>query len=156
LAGTGDTTIINVEVVEGKLTNTHMPNNSTKCGCSQKYSNPGGACGSLSCINKADPMPKDYQEEFWETTHPEGSTTLHELIGSLLSDEWHDIINDALETYGNTRALEAVEKVEKGVPEPERAEFGREDSWQIEHKNGFNSCRQATLDHIERVKKELT
>jgi hypothetical protein len=85
-------------------------------------------------------MPKDYQkveDKYLDLLAAWGETPLDK----------EEVLN-ILSTYGNTRELEAVEKVEKGVPAPlDKSYYAAE----VQH-----TCRQATLDHIERVKKELT
>jgi hypothetical protein len=93
-------------------------------------------------------MPKDYQEI---ERIVEEIKDYDENVGWVC---WPDDVKKALTTYSNARALEAVEKVEKGVPEkiPEFVAVSPEDALNIE---GYNKCRQATLDHIAKVKSEL-
>jgi hypothetical protein len=95
-------------------------------------------------------MPKDYQEEIEEIS----INIISHLAGVLPSGSYDRLENNiikALTTYGNARELQGVEKVEKGVPARNDAE-----SDSIAFANGFNTARIATLDHIERIKKELT
>jgi len=102
-------------------------------------------------------MPKDYQEELlkpfeWLKDYPA-------LPDPECSHSVYDDIKRALTTYGNARELQGVEKVKKGVPEEIRTgTFTKE--WEggghitEDGSIGFSLCRQATLDHIERIKKE--
>jgi hypothetical protein len=66
-----------------------------------------------------------------------------------------DFIRNALTTYSNQRELEGIEKVEKGVPDFQDPDLANNNHNQV-YRVGHSDCRQATLDHIERVKKELT
>jgi hypothetical protein len=94
-------------------------------------------------------MPKDYQEV--ERIVEELKDRLNLREETVRGIDEVALVHNVLITYGNSRALEAVEKVEKGVPtksEPRGA-------WESGEVMGWNDCRQAILDHIERVKKEL-
>lgn len=96
-------------------------------------------------------MPKDYQEE--------DLAKMIDLYGTFCADPSKgnpelqaEMIMTTLTTYGNARELEGVENVEKGVPiksEPRGA-------WESGEVMGWNDCRQATLDHITKIKTELS
>jgi hypothetical protein len=118
-------------------------------------------------------MTKDYQEEVEEIINrltvefdtnnlwkSDDGDTAYVAIGNL----WNSIrkeMTEALTTYGNARELEGVEKVEKGVPhkqqgvEEEIQRGGSVTKVDIEGEQCWNACRQATLDHIAKVKAEL-
>jgi hypothetical protein len=63
-------------------------------------------------------------------------------------------LRTTLTTYGNARAVEAVEKVEKGVPE---AIYLPVESTENGHLKavGSNLLRKAVVDHIAAIKSEL-
>jgi hypothetical protein len=93
-------------------------------------------------------------EEYWEVW--ESTTDVRR------RREQFDKLKAFVTTYGNARALEAAEKVEKGVPAevPTLAVLAGGGSKPSEYYRagenwGSNNCRQATLDHIAKVKSEL-
>jgi len=56
-------------------------------------------------------------------------------------------LNEAYTSGFNT----AKERAVKCVPSEEIAQFGRENSWEMEHANGFNSCRSQVLEAINNI-----
>jgi hypothetical protein len=96
-------------------------------------------------------MPKDYQEEIEEISINITSYLAGVLTSGLYDRLENDIIK-VLTTYGNARELQGVEKVERGVPREIREDgyTGWDEAFM------HNTCRQATLDHITKVKSELT
>jgi hypothetical protein len=102
-------------------------------------------------------MPKDYQEMIAFAEIDGVAVSVFQGVDSLTltvsgSKEYTKQID--LTTYGNARELAGIEKVEKGVPAEK--EHDREDSiFEDSNKAAHNICRNITLDHIERVKKEL-
>jgi hypothetical protein len=129
------------------------------------------ATGNGGATTQSELMPKDYQEierimEEFDIKFPAINENSYEILEKLdtktngeriaraisyntARSEYRDWLRTKLTTYGNSRALEAVEKVEKGVPEC------REDFDYDSDERGYNECRAVILDHIERVKKEL-
>jgi len=109
------------------------------------------ATGNGGVATQSEFMPKDYQEiekiakDLWRHIHfLSGENDARAILR----------ITQVLTTYGNARELQGVEKVEKGVPAEK--EHDREDSiFEDSNKAAHNICRNITLDHIERVKKEL-
>jgi hypothetical protein len=115
-----------------------------------------GEAGYGDCRKKADPMPKDYQEI--EEISINITSHLAGVLPSGLYDRLENDIIKALTTYGNARELQGVEKVEKGVPEKSELKFNRNVPGYDEanaEQDGWNDCRQATLDHTAKVKSEL-
>lgn len=115
-------------------------------------------------------MPKDYQEV--ERIVEEFRTRFDSLLGKPVccqmknndcgcdghtyADEAVAFIEDTLTTYGNARELQGVEKVEKGMPAIQELPSSLQDPAGFMRVTGFNNCRQATLDHIAKVKTELS
>lgn len=55
--------------------------------------------------------------------------------------------------------MNIIQLIEEYMPKEERAQFGRETSWEIEHANGFNACRSESIAAVhkifERVREEM-
>jgi hypothetical protein len=110
-------------------------------------------------------MPKDYQEIERIVEQICDFDFESKLWSDKGFDEFKDILRNKLTTYGNARALETLEMVEKGVPAV-KDEFHMCATEMIDgvvvsscprfcHNVEYNQVVKSTLDHIERVKSEL-
>jgi hypothetical protein len=113
-------------------------------------------------------MPKDYQEvekivEEFEDNFCFGfvkGRPIH-LDDHVDAKEAIDWLRAALTTYGNARELEGVEKVEKRLPTVEQVMIpslmaGRFEFERVYFLTGKDEYRKATLDHITKIKTELS
>ena len=58
-------------------------------------------------------------------------------------------IEDLLLTSLHSIREETVREAVACVPKEEVAQYGRENSWEMEHANGFNTCRTQTLSALK-------
>jgi hypothetical protein len=103
---------------------------------------------------------KTLQEEFVQKKRNEFNADFLYLEGDYT--EWNkdcywqimDKFESSLKEAYTLGMMKGVELVEGVVPEKEIAQFGRENSWQMEHAGGFNKCRSEILSNITRLKQE--